>query len=100
MISVKNLCAFIRLIVDREENGVFFPQNREYVNTTDMAKIMADSIGKKVLLSSLAGFGIKMMFPFVSKAKKAFATLIYKNCEQFDFAYCEEDFEESVKNSI
>lgn len=100
MISIKNLCAFIRMIVDSQESGLFFPQNREYVNTTDMARIMADSIGKKVFLSSLAGFCIKLMFPFVSKAKKAFATLIYKDCEQFDFAYCEEGFEESVKNCI
>ncbi len=100
MISVLNLSAFIRLVIDKEQGGVFFPQNREYVNTTEMAHVMAETVGKKVFFSSLAGLLIKMVSPFVSAARKAFSTLIYKDCEVFGFEYEEESFSESVKNSI
>ena len=100
MISITNLSAFIKLIVDGEYSGIYCPQNKEYVNTTDMAKYMAKAKGRKVFFSKLAGFAIKMMIPFVSKAKKAFATLIYKDCEQFDFSYCVEELEDSINKSI
>lgn len=100
MISINNLSAFVKLIVDGEHSGVFCPQNREYVNTTEMAKIMAKAKGRRVFFSRLAGLAIKMMIPFVSKAKKAFATLIYKDCEQFDFSYCVEELEDSVNKSV
>lgn len=100
MISMQNLCAFVRLVVDEGHSGVFFPQNREYVNTTDMAKLMANALGRRVWFSRLAGLAIKMMMPFVSKVKKAFGSLTYKDCEQFDFCYCEETFSDSVTRSV
>ncbi|MBR6572916.1 MAG: NAD-dependent epimerase/dehydratase family protein [Clostridia bacterium] len=100
MISINNLCSFVKLIIDGSHSGVFFPQNREYVNTLDMAKIIAKSLNKHVLFSRLLGLCVKILIPFVSKAKKAFGSLTYKNLEQFDFCYCEESFSDSVTNSI
>lgn len=100
MISITNLCAFARLLVDRQPGGIFFPQNKEYVNTTEMAKLIAKALDKRVWCSGLAGLGIRCLMPFFSKAKKAFASLTYKDLEAFDFCYCEEDFETSVNNSI
>lgn len=100
MISVQNLCAFVHLVIERRLSGVYFPQNREYVNTTDMAKVMAKTLHKRVLFSKMAGLGVKILIPVFSKAKKAFSTLIYQDCEQFDFCYCQEDMATSVKNSI
>lgn len=100
MISVLNLCAFVRLMVDRGCGGVFFPQNRDYVNTTDMARVMAKSRQRGLWFSRLAGLGVKMLMPLSSKARKAFSTLIYQDCEQFDFCYCVEDMETSVRNSL
>ena len=100
MISMTNLCAFVRLVVDEGHAGVFCPQNREYVNTTDMAKLMANALGRKVWFSRLAGVAINIMMPFVSKVKKAFGSLTYKDCEPFDFCYCEESFSDSVTRSV
>lgn len=100
MISIRNLCAFVHLVIEKGCGGVFCPQNREYVNTTEMAKVMAQTLQRRVLFSKLAGFGIKMLIPVFPKAKKAFSTLIYRDCEQFDFSYCQEDLAESVRNSI
>lgn len=100
MISVRNLCAFVRMAIDRQLEGVFFPQNREYVNTTEMAKLMAKVLGRRVWFSRLVGLLVECLVPVVSVAGKAFGSLTYRNCEQFDFCYCEEAFAESVTDSI
>ena len=88
------------MAIDRELDGVFCPQNRTYVNTTQMARIMAERLNKRVWFSSLAGLAVKCVMPFFSKAKKAFSTLIYQDMEQFDFCYCEEDTDASIYESI
>lgn len=100
MISIKNLCAFVRLVIDGEETGVFFPQNREYVNTTEMVRIMAKTLNRRIFFSRLAGAVVGAMVPVVGVARKAFSTLIYRDCEKHGFCYCEDSFEESVHKSI
>ena len=48
MLHIDNLCEFIRLMIDNEESGLFFPQNREYVKTSEMVKLIAEVHGKKI----------------------------------------------------
>lgn len=100
MISIDNLCAFVRLVIDGEEAGVFFPQNREYVNTTEIVRIMAKTLNRRIFFSRLAGVAVGAMVPVVGMARKAFSTLIYQDCEKHDFCYCEDSFEESVRKSV
>ena len=100
MISINNLCEFVHLVIDRELGGLYMPQNKEYVNTTCMARLIAEALGKKTCFSRLCGLAVRIIIPFVSKAKKAFASLTYEGCEDFDWCYCTESFEDSVKNSI
>jgi UDP-glucose 4-epimerase len=100
MISVRNLCAFVHMVIEKGCSGVFFPQNKEYANTTQMAIIMADTLNRRVIFSKGAGIATKMLIPVFTMARKAFSTLIYQDCEQFDFCYCQEDMESSVRNSI
>ena len=38
MIYIDNLCEFIRLIVQNQDNGIFYPQNQDYVNTSQLVK--------------------------------------------------------------
>ena len=47
MIYIENLCEFLRLCVDLRLDGVYFPQNSEYMNTTDLACWIAAANGKK-----------------------------------------------------
>lgn len=100
MISIDNLCAFVRLVIDGEEAGVFFPQNREYVNTTEIVRIMAKTLNRRIFFSRLADVAVGAMVPVVGMARKAFSTLIYQDCEKHDFCYCEDSFEESVRKSV
>ena len=100
MIYIDNLCGFIRLVLDRQISGVRFPQNRETMNTTEMAGWIAEGLGKKFRESGFLGFGVKILMPFVKAAKKGFGSLIYQDLEDFDYCYCTKDSRESVISSV
>ena len=89
LIHIDNLVAFVKMVVDRELDGLYFPQNSAYVNTRILAKEIACEKNKKVYFSYLAGAAVLILRPFSSVVKKAFGNLIYKDTEDFDFEYCE-----------
>ena len=74
MIHIDNLCKFIKDVTDNESNGVFLPQNEEYVCTSDMVRNIANKNGKKIYM-------IKMFNPSVLNIKifkKVFGNLVYE----------------------
>lgn len=100
MIYIDNLSSFVKMCVDQELGEVYCPQNSEYVCTTDMAKIIATKLGKKLRTSLLLGVGVAVLRPVVSIAKKGFGSLVYENTEEFDFKYNVMNFENSMVSSI
>ena len=100
MISIDNLCSFVRLAVDEQLCGTFFPQNREPVGTTAMARIIADALGRRVWFSRLAGIAVQVLAAVYPTARKAFSSLTYEGCEQHNYRYCVDEFEHSVRKSI
>lgn len=99
-IYIDNLCAFARLVLDERKEGLFFPQNAAYLNTSMMAKWMAEGMGKRLFLSRLLGLGAACMQPFSKAARKAFGSLIYRDTEEFGFSYCSLEAEETVRRSV
>ena len=55
MLYIENLCQFVKLMIDNEECGIFFPQNNEYTITSEMVKMIADAKGHKIIM--IPGFG-------------------------------------------
>ena len=53
MLHIENLCEFIRLMIDNEEAGIFFPQNREYSETSTMVKMIANHVGHKLVITKI-----------------------------------------------
>jgi UDP-glucose 4-epimerase len=100
MIYIDNLSLFVKIAIDRGLSGLYFPQNREYINTSVMASIIAERLDKKCPLSAFMGLGAKMAIPFLSIAKKAFGTLIYEGTETLDFEYAAVSAEEGVRRSV
>ena len=49
MLYVENLCEFVRLMVENEEQGTFWPQNASYSNTSDLVRMIAATHNKKIL---------------------------------------------------
>lgn len=100
MIYIDNLCEFIRLCIEEEKVGLFFPQNKEYVETSKMAEIIAEELNKKVFFSRGLGFAVYLIKPFVKIANKAFGNLIYQGTEKDNYAYCVIDEIDSFKKSV
>lgn len=88
MIYIDNLSAFVEMAIDKGLNGVFFPQDKEYSNTTNMAQAIAVTMNKKIYESYLLGIVMYALMPFSKKIRKAFGSLVYKDVEDFEFRYC------------
>ena len=75
LLYIENLCECVYCVLKETITGVLHPQNREYVNTTDMCRYIAKYSGKKLFLSGLLGKTVP--FIGISAAKKAFGSLYY-----------------------
>ena len=77
MLYIENLCEFVRLMVENEEQGTFWPQNAEYSNTSELVKLIAEAHGKKVRLVKDFGWALKVMSMVTGLVNKAFGSLSY-----------------------
>lgn len=86
MIYIGNLCEFVKRVIDEEKSGIFFPQNKEYVRTSEMVRLIAKENGKRIMLLPLCDFLIRAL-P-VDILQKVFGDLIYEDVdtvEKFSF---------------
>ena len=92
MLYIENLCEFVRLMVENEEDGIFWPQNAEYSNTSELVKMIAEVHGKKVGLLKGFGWALKIVSHMTGLVNKAFGSLSYDmkmseyNCEYRKFS--------------
>lgn len=81
MLYIDNLCEFVRLMIENEESGIFFPQNEEYVQTSQMVELIANISGKKIRIWRIMNpvFILLGMFPgkIGGMVNKAFGNMIY-----------------------
>lgn len=77
MLYVGNLVEFVRLIIKNQESGVFWPQNSQYSNTSEMVRDIGKVYGKKVILIKGFGWLLKIMALAVGMVNKAFGNLTY-----------------------
>lgn len=97
MLHIDNLCEFIRLMIDNEESGLFFPQNAEYVKTSEMVKLIAQIHGKKIKLIKVFNPFLRRMYTF-NVVNKVFGNLVYeKSLSKYDRAnYWIREFGETI----
>lgn len=102
MIFIDNLSEFVRLTIDKELSGLFFPQNKEYVNTTELVKMIAKTHGKELkttgVFNPLLSLGIKMSETF----GKVFGSFTYDKQmpggpEEYNYETCL--FKESIERT-
>ncbi|MFA7205404.1 MAG: NAD-dependent epimerase/dehydratase family protein [Saccharofermentanales bacterium] len=98
MLHIDNLCEFIRLMIEYNESGVFYPQNAEYVRTSDLVKVIAETHGKKIRMT-------RIMEPLIRLAGgkgivgKVFGDLVYElDMSRYEKAdYRVRNFAESIR---
>jgi nucleoside-diphosphate-sugar epimerase len=98
MLHIDNLCEFIKLMIDNKESGLFFPQNKEYVKTSEMVKLIAEVHGKKIRLTKVFNPILRLMFG-MGVVNKVFGNLVYEqSMSDYDKAnYRIRDLQESIK---
>ena len=78
MLHIDNLTEFLRLVIIHEESGLFFPQNKEYVSTSELVKEIAKAHNKRIKMTKVFN-PIISIFYSVSIFNKMFGSLVYKN---------------------
>jgi UDP-glucose 4-epimerase len=78
MLYIENLCAFVKLMVEHNEEGIFWPQNKEYSNTSEMVCMIGAAHGKRIHLTRFLNWGVSLARLFTGLADKAFGSLAYE----------------------
>lgn len=100
MLYIGNLVEFVRLMVDNEESGVFFPQNKEYSNTSNLVKMIGEANGKKIHLVKGFGWLLKFFSLFTGLVNKAFGNLSYsQDMSEYNHEYRKFSLEASIEET-
>jgi len=101
MLHIDNLCEFLKVMIDHEESGLYFPQNKEYVKTSELVKTIAEVHGKKIWMTKVFNPVLGLMFG-IGIVNKVFGNLVYeKSMSDYDKAnYRIRTFKETFKETI
>ena len=98
MLHIDNLTEFIRLMIDNEEKGIYFPQNKEYVKTAEMVRIIAENNGKKINLIKLFNSYLNRLGKNSIIINKVFGNFIYDlKLSEYKENYRIRNLKESIK---
>ena len=102
MLHIDNLCEFIKLMIDNEEHGIYFPQNLEYTNTSNMVKYIATIKGHKIFLIPGTNWIVSILKKFPGKigglATKAFGNSVYElSMSEYKVNYRVHTLKESIE---
>lgn len=98
MLHIDNLSEFVRLMIENEEDGLFFPQNKKYVNTKNLVKEIASVYNHKIIFTKLFNKILFLMSKEVNLINKVFGDLVYKKeMSKYKEDYWVRDFKESIR---
>lgn len=100
MLYIGNLVEFVRLMIENEEQGIFWPQNKEYSNTSELIREIGKANGKKVRLVKGLGWALKIMSHLTGLVNKAFGNLSYDmSLSEYKQDYRLFSLEESIRET-
>jgi len=96
MIYIDNLSEFVRILINENSHGLFFPQNEEYVCTSEMVRIISNVHNKNINFFKISSLVVRVLkFNIV---KKIFGNLTYdkkmSNLDNFDYQV--QNFKKSI----
>lgn len=95
MIFIDNLSEFVMKLIDSRRGGVFFPQNAQYVNTSEMVELIANAHGKRVKMTKFFNPLLKVLN--ITTVNKMFGDLIYDmTMSEYEYDYRVHEFRESI----
>lgn len=100
MLYIDNLSEFVRLMVDKEERGIFCPQNNEYTQTCEMVRLIAQAHGRKIWMVRGFGWALKLLSYVTGLVNKAFGSLCYDyELSRYAQDYCVADLAFSISET-
>lgn len=92
MLYIENLCEFLSQIMIRNENGVFWPQNAEYTQTSEMVRLIGKAYNRNIhvtkFLNWLVWIASKVPGKLSRVTNKAFGNLTYDHeMSKYEFDY-------------
>ncbi|XJS10989.1 NAD-dependent epimerase/dehydratase family protein [Aerococcaceae bacterium WGS1372] len=100
MIHIDILSEFIRLVMVNQDSGIFYPQNREYVRTTDLMVEIRKAHGKKTYLTKVFNPIIDALVNRITLLNKLFGSLTYDlELSKYSDDYQILSFEETIKET-
>ena len=97
MLYIDNLCEFLRLLIEDGADGLFCPQNAEYVSTSRMVREIAKAHGKHICLVGGCAWALKLLSHVTALAGKAFGSLCYdQSLSDYPQNYNLVSFEQSI----
>ena len=100
MLYIENLAEFVRLMVENEENGIFWPQNPAYSNTSRLVEMIARAHGRKMILVPGFSWLLKLLSRFTGLVNKAFGNLRYDMAlSRYTQEYCVKSLEVSIEET-
>lgn len=102
MLHIDNLCEFVKLMIDNEESGVFFPQNGEYTNTSEMVQMISIVHNHFIFIIPGMSWVIRIMKRIPGKigglSEKVFGDLAYDlTLSEYKDNYCVHTLLDSIK---
>ena len=77
MLNIENLCVYVKNIIDHKFCGICFPQNSEYVCTSQMVADIAQKHGKKIRMTKFFNPVLHLLSGKVGIVDKVFGGLTY-----------------------
>ena len=77
MLYIGNLTEFVRLMIENDEQGTFWPCNGELSNTSELVRKIGLAKGKKVRMINGFTWALKILAHFTGMVNKAFGNLAY-----------------------
>lgn len=105
MLHIDNLCEFLYLLIKSGENGIYFPQNKEYVKTSQMVKEIARVSGHSIWITRAFNPFVKIAGKVPGKISglvhKAFGNMVYEKemSKCFEGKYQIRSLKESIEKT-
>lgn len=98
MLYIGTLCEFVKELIDREEGGIYFPQNKDYMNTSEMVRQIARAHQKKSFQLSVFNPFLTVLIKKSVLIEKIFGSLTYEKemSEYPGISYQTVDWKQSI----
>lgn len=100
MLYIENFAELVRLLIDDRAEGIFCPQDREYVNTSDLVGLIAHLSGRNMMMVRGFTWALRLLRPVTGMVDKAFGSLCYDMAlSDYPRDYRVKDFITSVRET-